>query len=249
MPNGLLPHFRVALSCSRLQRFLALALAASVFSLAWNGNGAARKPESAPSPSPHSSRGASAECSERATRWPSAIGVLALLIFFLNLQSLLVREDTELTTSAALMVVGFAGVLCGHGHKLTPTALVVLTAALLSWKGTLSDFSLGLTESELRSAILLAILAFVIYPALPEGAADPWGLVELRPALITVLLIAGMGFGNYILLKLYGAKGIELTGFFGGLVNSTVTVTALAERVHEEPALVAVALPWDHPCD
>jgi uncharacterized membrane protein (DUF4010 family) len=171
----------------------------------------------------------------------AAIGVLALLIFFLNLQSLLVREDTELTTSAALMVVGFAGVLCGHGHTLTPTAIVVLTAALLSWKGSLSGFSLGLTESELRSAILLAILAFVIYPALPEGAADPWGLVELRPALITVLLIAGMGFGNYILLKLYGPRAIELTGFFGGLVNSTVTVTALAERVHEEPTLVAVA--------
>lgn len=171
----------------------------------------------------------------------AALAVLALLVFFLNLQSLLARDDTELTTSAALMVVGFSGVLCGHGHTLTPTAVAVLTAALLSWKGTLSGFSLGLTESELRSAILLAILAFVIYPALPEGAADPWGLVEPRPAWMTVLLIAGIGFVNYVLLKLYGARAVELTGFFGGLVNSTVTVAALAERVREDPALVGVA--------
>ena len=76
------------------------------------------------------------------------------------------------------MVVGFAGVLCGHGHTLTPTAIVRPDGGALSWKGSLSDFSLGLTESELRSAILLAILAFVIYPALPEGGGHPWGLVN-----------------------------------------------------------------------
>src|SRR6266404_8002689 len=40
----------------------------------------------------------------------------------------------------------------------------------------------------------------------------------------------GMGFANYVLLKLYGARGIELTGFLGGLVNSTVTVTELTQR-------------------
>jgi len=39
-----------------------------------------------------------------------------------------------------------------------------------------------------------------------------------------------MGFANYVLLKLYGARGIELTGFLGGLVNSTVTVTELTQR-------------------
>ena len=48
---------------------------------------------------------------------------------------------------------------------------------------------------------------------------------------MTVLLIAALGFTNYILLKLYGARGVEFTGFLGGLVNSTVTVTELAHRV------------------
>ena len=105
----------------------------------------------------------------------------------------------------------------------------------------MAGFSIGLTEAELRSAILLAILAFVIYPALPAGAVDPWGLVDLRTAWVTVLLIAGIGFANYVLLKLYGARGIELTGFLGGLVNSTVTVAELAGRVGETPELAEVA--------
>jgi uncharacterized membrane protein (DUF4010 family) len=47
------------------------------------------------------------------------------------------------------------------------------------------------------------------------------------------VLIAALGFGNYILLNLYGARGIELTGFLGGLVNSAVTITELATRARK----------------
>jgi uncharacterized membrane protein (DUF4010 family) len=65
--------------------------------------------------------------------------------------------------------------------------------------------------------------------------------VEPRAAWITVILIAALGFANYILLKLYGARGIELTGFLGGLVNSTVTVAELANRVHESNGALAGA--------
>ena len=169
------------------------------------------------------------------------LGLLGLLVIFLNVQSLLAGQGTELTTSVALLVTGFTGVFCGLGHTLTPVAVSVVSAALLAWKEPMAGFSIGLTEAELRSAILLAILAFVIYPALPAGAVDPWGLADLRAAWVTVLLIAGIGFANYVLLKLYGARGIELTGFLGGLVNSTVTVAELAGRVGQTPELAEVA--------
>jgi uncharacterized membrane protein (DUF4010 family) len=39
---------------------------------------------------------------------------------------------------------------------------------------------------------------------------------------------------NYLLLKVYGTRGVEMTGFFAGLVNSTVAVTELSARVREE---------------
>ena len=162
-----------------------------------------------------------------------AIILVGLLVVFLNIQTLLAGQGTELTTSAALLVTGIAGVLCGQGHTLTPAAVAVLTAALLAWKQSLSNFTLGLSETELRSAILMAILAFVIYPALPQGSVDSWGAIDPREAWITVILIAGIGFVNYILWKLYGTRGIELAGFLSGLVNSSVTVSELAARVRE----------------
>ena len=162
-----------------------------------------------------------------------ALLLVGMLVMVLNVQTLRAGQGAELTTSAAMLVTCLAGVLCGQGHTIAPAAVMVMATALLAWKERLSGFSMGLTENELRSALLLAILAIVIYPALPRGAIGPWGLIEPRAAWVTVILIAAIGFVNYILWKLYGARGTELSGFLGGLVNSNFTVIELAGRVRE----------------
>lgn len=170
----------------------------------------------------------------------ATIALLAVLIVFLNYHSLQANQGAELTTSIALFITGFTGILSGKGHTLTPAALGVITAALLAWKEPLAGFSIKLSETEIRSAILLAILAFVIYPALPEGAIDPWGALEPRTIWITIILIAGIGFVNYIFLKAFESRGIELAGFLGGLVNSSVATRELAQRVHESHGQLAL---------
>jgi uncharacterized membrane protein (DUF4010 family) len=163
-------------------------------------------------------------------------GVLAA---FLNLQRLRTNETTELTTSAAMLITCVAGILCGKGHTATPASIIVIVTALLAWKDRLAGFSLGLTENEMRSALLLGILAIVIYPALPLGAIGPWKLIEPRAAWVTVILIAGIGFVNYVLWKLYGARGVVMAGFLGGLVNSSVTVNELASRAKDSDSVSA----------
>lgn len=168
-----------------------------------------------------------------------SVASLWLLIIFLNLQTLRANKGTELTTSSALLVMGLAGVLCGQGHIVTPVAVAVTSAALLSWKERLKGFSLGLNEKELRSAIVLALLTFVILPALPKGSIDPWGLVEPQSVWLTVILVAGIGFINYVLWKIYGTRGIEVASFLGGLVNSSVAVIELSKRVYETQGRLA----------
>jgi uncharacterized membrane protein (DUF4010 family) len=163
-------------------------------------------------------------------------GVLAA---FLNLQRLRTNETTELTTSAAMLITCVAGILCGKGHTATPASIIVIVTALLAWKDRLAGFSLGLTENEMRSALLLGILAIVIYPALPLGAIGPWKLIEPRAAWVTVILIACIGFVNYVLWKLYGARGVVMAGFLGGLVNSSVTVNELASRAKDSDSVSA----------
>lgn len=172
----------------------------------------------------------------------TGLALLGIPLVFLNWQRLSTHQTSELTTSTALLVTGFIGVLCGKGHEFTPVVVAVTAAALLAWKERLTDFAVGLSEIELRSAILLAILTFIIYPILPADTIDPWRLIDARASWITVILIAGIGFINYIFWKLYGTRGIAFTGFLGGLVNSTVTATELANRVRESgPSLIGVA--------
>ena len=46
-------------------------------------------------------------------------------------------------------------------------------------------------------------------------------------------MIAGMGFVNYILMRFLGPRGMEITAFFGGLVNSRKVVVELTSRLKE----------------
>jgi uncharacterized membrane protein (DUF4010 family) len=169
----------------------------------------------------------------------TSLALLGVLVGFLNWQSLRADKGAELTTSAALLVTGFTGIMCGLGHRVTPAAVAVVSAGLLAWKERLAGFSHRLTAEELRSAILLSVLAFGIYPVLPDHPVDPWGLIAPRAVLVTVILIAAIGFANYVLWKVAGPRGMELTGFLGGLVNSTVTVTEIAARVRQTSGAVA----------
>ena len=79
----------------------------------------------------------------------------------------------KITTSAALLVTLMLGALIGQGHDLTAVTSAIVMTMLLAWKEGLSRFAGGLQPEEIRSAVLLGLLTFVIYPLLPEDIIDP----------------------------------------------------------------------------
>ena len=160
------------------------------------------------------------------------VGVF-LMLAGVNTRSLLNERSLEITTSAALILNFVLGVLVGLGHIFTPVAGAVVMTMLLAWKTELSRFAGGLQPSEIRSAVLLGLIGFVIYPVLPDRYIDPWQLFNPSDAWISVIAIAGIGFLNYVLLRLYSARGLYLSAIFGGLVNSTATVAELGTRLRE----------------
>jgi uncharacterized membrane protein (DUF4010 family) len=158
----------------------------------------------------------------------SFVGVL-LIIGFANARSLLVDRSLEATTSAALLSIFVLGALAGQGHLFTPVAAAILMTMLLAWKVELQRFVGGLQPAEIRSAVLLGLLGLVVYPLLPNHFIDKWELINPRQAWITVIVIAGIGFVNYVLLKVYGTQGVYLSGFLGGFVNSSAAAVELAK--------------------
>ncbi|MEO8098574.1 MAG: DUF4010 domain-containing protein [Acidobacteriota bacterium] len=60
---------------------------------------------------------------------------------------------------------------------------------------------------------------------------DPWALLNPREAWLTIILIAAIGFGNYVLLRLYSTRGFYYAAIFGGLVNSTAAIADLSRPI------------------
>ena len=160
----------------------------------------------------------------------SLIGVF-LLVAAMNGRSMLADRSLEITTSAALIATYLLGALVGLGHIFTPVAGAIVMTMLLAWKTELSRFAGGLQPSEIRSAVLLGLIGFVIYPVLPNRYIDPWNLFNPSDAWISVIAISGIGFANYVLLRMYSTRGLYLSAIFGGLVNSTATVAELSSRI------------------
>src|SRR4029077_16570306 len=163
------------------------------------------------------------------------IGMAAVIVLttVMNLGNLQLHRDLELTTSVAVIVTFPLGVLVGEGHIFTPPASAILMTLLLALKPQLTRFAGGVTAEEVRAAVLLGLIGFVIYPVLPNRPVDSWSLFNPREAWLTVILIAGIGFVNYVLLRVYSTRGLYYTAIFGGLVNSTAAVAELASSVTE----------------
>ena len=159
-------------------------------------------------------------------------GIVALIVV-LGIRNMALQGAAETTTSAALMVTFALGVLAGQGHVFTPAAAVILMTLMLSLKPQLSRFALGLSAEEVRGAVLLARIAFVIYPVLPNRFVDPWGLFNPREDWLIIVLISAIGFVNYLLLSLFSERGIYYTAIFGGLINSTAAIAELSTLLRE----------------
>jgi uncharacterized membrane protein (DUF4010 family) len=162
------------------------------------------------------------------------------LITLVNWRSFARDRSLEVTTSVALLTTALLGMLVGQGQPLVAAACGVILAGLLAWKSEVVKFTGAVTNEEIRSALVLAIIAVVVYPLLPRGPVDPWGLIDLRSAWTVVLVISAIAFANYILLRIYGTRGIRWTGLLGGLVNSTATVAELAGRARNDPDRLSV---------
>lgn len=173
-------------------------------------------------------------------------GVL-LLMTFLNLQSLAKDQSLELTTALTLLVVYFLGAMVGKGQEDTKWYFISATGGivvmlLLAWKLELRKFAGALRPEEIRSAVLLGLLSVVISPMLRDATVDKWNLFNPHQFWMTVVIIAGIGFLNYVLLRLYSDRGLYYAAVLGGLVNSTAAVAELAGQLRQRATPVARAV-------
>ncbi len=135
------------------------------------------------------------------------------------------------TTEIAAIGTFLLGALAGAGRLEVAGATGVAVAVLLAAKPRLEAFSRAITTDELAAALELAVITVIVLPLLPDRGFGPWGALNPREIWLVVILVSGLSFAGFVLIRVLGEhRGLTLTGALGGLVSSTAVTLAMAEH-------------------
>lgn len=144
-----------------------------------------------------------------------------------------------ITSPIALFVTYLVGALIGLGFLLEGVIAGVATAVLLFTRAHLHRLAEVMTEDEMAGALQFIIVAFVLFPLAAGRPVDPWGVVNPRQVLLVVIFVAGISFVSFLAMRIMGsARGLQVSGLLGGLVNSEAATMGLAQLVSHKPKLL-----------
>src|SRR5215475_5053283 len=149
------------------------------------------------------------------------------------------RGDLGSTTEISALLAFLLGSLCVRGEVGLAAGLAVASAAVLALKEWLHHLAQRIQREDVEATLKFAIVTLIVLPVVPHRAFGPPPLDVVDPYEIwlMVVLISGLNFASYLLVKIVGTEhGIGLTGLLGGLVSSTAVTLGFAQRSREEPA-------------
>ncbi|HMA97275.1 MAG TPA: MgtC/SapB family protein [Polyangiaceae bacterium] len=157
------------------------------------------------------------------------------------------EDSVGTTTEISAILVYVLGGLSMTGYAPLAVALGIATAALLATKETLHQGVRRINHAELLAALRLLFASFIVLPLLPRHPIDPWGALNPYKLWLLVILISALSMVGYVAVRAMGAaRGVLVTGFFGGIVSSTAATLTFARQSRETPdsgfALVAGTL-------
>lgn len=145
---------------------------------------------------------------------------------------------TGITTEITAILTFMFGVLVMTDYTMFAIVLAVLVTLILAFKGTLHGFVRNMSTEDIFVTLKFALVAAVILPLLPNRTIDPWGLFNPFQVWLMVVLVSGIGFSGYVLMKILGtSKGIYISGLFGGLASSTATTISFSSASRQYPGM------------
>jgi uncharacterized membrane protein (DUF4010 family) len=118
----------------------------------------------------------------------------------------------------------------------------VVVTGLLAFKDALHGWLRKLTWPELRSALVLLAMSFVVLPLLPDRPYGPYGVVNPHELWLLTIVLAGVSFAAYALVKVFGpSRGLIAASLAGALVSSTAVTLNLARVARQDSGQVRLA--------
>jgi uncharacterized membrane protein (DUF4010 family) len=170
---------------------------------------------------------------------PVAVGVALGAVAALVIAWYLRTSEPGATTEIAAIATFLLGALAWHRPELA-VPVGVAAAALLAAKRPLHRFARKVvSDQDVRDAMILFVVAFVVLPLLPNRPLGPYGV--LNPARVWWLVIAVtvIGWAGYVAARAFGERwGLLVTGFAGGFVSGSATTAVMARKYRTVGAAV-----------
>jgi uncharacterized membrane protein (DUF4010 family) len=144
------------------------------------------------------------------------------------------------TTFAASLLTCLLGTLVWWGQTQAAILVAATTAVLIGLKQPIHAWTRTFTVDDIRATLQFIAITGVMLPLVPDRNYGPFAAFNPYATWLMVVLISGLGFVGYIMMRLLGAKaGISITGVVGGLASSTATTLAFSRRSKDDPVLSA----------
>jgi uncharacterized membrane protein (DUF4010 family) len=171
---------------------------------------------------------------------PGEGGAILLAVGFATYSAALAlfsREENRadgrfsVTTVVAGMVTFALGAYAILGDLRLAGAAAVAALALLALREPLHALVETIVWRELRAALLLLAMTFIVLPLLPDDDIGPLGGINPREIWVIAIVLAAVSFFGYVAVKVVGAKrGVLIAAAAGGLVSSTAVMLNSARQ-------------------
>lgn len=152
----------------------------------------------------------------------------------------LARHRAGATSFAAILLTILAGALVARGRFNAAIVMVAVTAIVLGVKRPVHAWTRAFTGADMRVALQFLAVTGVILPIVPDKAYGPYAAFNPYSTWLMVVLISGIGFAAYVVMRWAGERaGILIASVFGGLASSTASALAFTRRSRDEPRLAA----------
>ncbi len=184
------------------------------------------------------------EVSRFVNEWVLAVAFLALaaLVITSYVIEATVEDEKDLgiTTEVALLLTFTLSSWAAFGYHVYALGVTVIVISLLSLKPTLHRWLHKIEVKEIYAGIKLLVITVILLPLLPNQGYGPWEAINPHWIWWMVVLISGLSFIGYILIKYLGEdKGTMLTAITGGLASSTAVTLSLAQFAKQQKKIAS----------
>jgi uncharacterized membrane protein (DUF4010 family) len=156
------------------------------------------------------------------------VGALIVISYFLS-----VRAGGHLgtTTEVSALLAFCLGAIVALGELLVASITTIAIVTLLALKPSFKAFTGKISHEDIYATLKFAIITVVVLPFLPDRTFGPLNIFNPAETWLMVILVAGISFAGYVLVKIVGPqRSIPLIGLLGGLVSSTALTVSFAQR-------------------